>query len=90
MDDGTYKPLINQMVIPLNDERSIIEKVIDDLPITPSTILIEESQRRVPMEQDGCNLEALLHKLSNNTIVVFHALLINRTLAERKNAGPRD
>jgi hypothetical protein len=32
----------------------------------------------------------LLHKLSNNTIVVFHALLINRTLAERKNAGPRD
>jgi hypothetical protein len=86
----TYKPLINQMIVPLNDERSVIEEVIDNLTITPRTVLVEESERRIPMEQDGSNLEALLHKLSNNTIVVFHAFLIDGTFAERKNARPRD
>jgi hypothetical protein len=39
--DWTYEPLINQMVITLNHERSIIEKVINNLTITPSTIFIE-------------------------------------------------
>jgi hypothetical protein len=86
----TYKPLINQMIVPLNDERSVIEEVIDNLTITPRTVLVEESERRIPMEQDGSNLEALLHKLSNNTIVVFYALLVDRPFAKWKNARPRD
>jgi hypothetical protein len=86
----TYKPLINQMIVPLNDERSVIEEVIDNLTITPRTVLVEESERRIPMEQDGSNLEALLHKLSNNTIVVFHAFLVDGTFAERKDARPRN
>jgi hypothetical protein len=90
VDRKTYEPLINQMIIPLNNKSGIIEEIVNNLTIAPSTILIEKSQRRVPMEQDGSNLEALLHKLSNNTIVVFHAFLIDGTFAERKNARPRD
>ena len=54
----TYKPFINQMIIPLNDKSGIIEKVINNLAIAPSAILIEKSQRCVPMEQDRSNLEA--------------------------------
>jgi hypothetical protein len=86
----TYKPLINQMVIPLDNKSSIIEKVINNLTIAPSTVLIEKSKRRIPVEEHRSNLEALLHQLSNNTIIVFHALLVDRTFTKRKDARPRD
>jgi hypothetical protein len=86
----THKPLINQMVIPLNDERSIIEKVIHNLPIAPRTILIEQRKRRVPMEQHRRDLKLLLHKLSNNVVVVLHAFFIDRTFAKGEDARPRD
>jgi hypothetical protein len=90
LEARTYKPLINQMIIPLNDESGVVEKVIDNLTIAPSTILVEESQRRIPMKEHWGDLEALLHQLSNNTIVVFNAFLVDRTFAERKDARPRD
>jgi hypothetical protein len=90
MCSSTHKPLINQVIIPLNDERGIIEKVINNLTIAPSTILIEKSKRRIPVEEHRSNLEALLHQLSKNTIIMFHALLIDGTFAKRKDARPRD
>jgi hypothetical protein len=86
----THKPLINQVIIPLNNESSIIEEVINNLTIAPSTVLIEKSKRRIPVEEHRRNLEALLHQLSDNTIVVCHALLVDRAFAKRKDAGPRD
>jgi hypothetical protein len=78
------------MIVPLNGERSIIEKVIYNLTIAPSTILVEKSQRRIPMEQNGSDLEALLYQLSNNTVIVFNTFLVDRTFAKRENTRPRD
>jgi hypothetical protein len=86
----TYKPLINQMIVPLNDKSGVIEKVVNDLAIAPSAILIEKSQRRIPMEQDRSNLEALLHQLREDTVIVFHALFVDRAFAKGKDARPRD
>lgn len=85
----TYKPFINQMIIPLNDKSGIIEKVINNLAIAPSAILIEKSQRCVPMEQDRSNLEALLHQLREDTVIVFYTLLVDRAFAKGKDARPR-
>lgn len=86
----TYKPFINQMIIPLNDKSGIIEKVINNLAIAPSAILIEKSQRCVPMEQNRSNLEALLHQLREDTVIVFYTLLVDRAFAKGKDARPRD
>jgi len=76
------------MIIPLNDECSIIEKVIDNLAIAPSTILIEKSKRRVPMEKYGSNLEALFDQLGNNIVIVCYSFFVDGTLAKGKDARP--
>jgi hypothetical protein len=78
------------MIIPLNDKGCIIEKVIHNLPIAPSTILIKQRQRRIPMEQHRRDLKTLLHKLSNHIIVVLHAFFVDRTFAEGEDARPGD
>jgi hypothetical protein len=78
------------MIIPLNDERSIIEKVIHNLPIAPRTILVEQRKRRIPMEQHRRDLKLLLDELSNNVVVVLHALFVDRAFAEGENAWPWD
>ena len=76
------------MIIPLNDECSIIEKVIDNLAIAPSTILIEKSKRRVPMEKYGSNLETLFDQLGNNIVIVCYSFFVDGTLAKGKDARP--
>lgn len=86
----THKPLINQMIIPLNDESRVIEKVIDNLPITPSTILVEQRERSIPMEQHRRDLKVLLNKLGDDIVVVFYTLFVDRTLAKGENARPGD
>jgi hypothetical protein len=78
------------MIIPLDDERSIIEKIIHNLPITPSTIFIEQRKRRIPMEQHRRDLELLLNKLSDNIIVVLHTLFVDRAFAKGEDARPGD
>lgn len=78
------------MIIPLNNERSIIEKIIHNLPITPRTILIEQRKRRIPMEQHRRDLKLLLNKLGNNIVVMLHAFLVDRTFAKREDARPGD
>jgi hypothetical protein len=78
------------MIIPLNNKSRIIKEVIHNLPITPSTILIEQRKRRIPMEQHRSNLEVLLDKLGDDIVVVFHTFLIDRTLAEGEDARPGD
>jgi len=78
------------MIVPLNNKSRIIEKVIHNLPIAPSTILIEQRKRRIPMEQHRSNLEVLLDKLGDDIVVVFHTFLIDRTLAEGEDARPGD
>lgn len=76
------------MIIPLNDKGRIVEEVVNDLRITPSTILIEQRQRRIPMKQHRSNLEVLLDELSNDIVVVLHALFVDRTLTKGKDARP--
>jgi hypothetical protein len=78
------------MIIPLNDKSRVIEEVVDDLPIAPSAILVEQRKRRIPMEQNRSDLEVLLDKLGNDIVVVLHAFLVDRTLAKRKDARPGD
>lgn len=36
------KPMLDILVVPLDDESGIVEVIIDDLPITPPTIFIEQ------------------------------------------------
>lgn len=86
----THKPLINQMIIALDNESRIIEKVVNDLPIAPSTILIEQCKRRIPMEQHRRNLEVLLDELGDDIVVVLHALFVDRAFAEGEDARPGD
>lgn len=86
----THKPLIDQVIIPLNDKSRIIEEVVNNLPITPSTILIEQRKRRIPMEQHRRDLEVLLDKLGDDIVVVLHAFFVDRAFAEGEDARPGD
>ena len=76
------------MIVPLNNKSRIVEKVIHNLPIAPSTILIEQRKRRIPMEQHRSNLKVLLNKFGDNIIVVLHTLFIDGTFAKREDARP--
>jgi len=78
------------MIIPLNNKSRIIEKVINDLTVTPSTILIEQRERRIPMEQHRRDLEILLNKLGDDIVVVLHAFFVDRSFAKGEDARPGD
>lgn len=78
------------MVVALDDVRSVVKEVIHNLAITPSSILIEQSQRCVPVEQHRSDLEALVVQFGNDIVVVLHAFLIHGSLAEREDTRPRD
>ena len=78
------------MIIPLNNEGRIIEEVVNNLPIAPSAILVEQRKRRVPVEKHRRNLEVLLDKLGDDIIVVLHALFVDRAFAEGEDARPGD
>lgn len=41
------KPGLDILIVPLDDERCIVEEVIYDLTIRPSSILVEQSKRCV-------------------------------------------
>ena len=90
LQGDTHKPLIDQVIIPLNDKSRIIEEVVNNLPITPSTILIEQRKRRIPMEQHRRDLEVLLDKLGDDIVVVLHTFFVDRTFAKWENPWPRD
>lgn len=90
LQGDTHKPLIDQVIIPLNDKSRIIEEVVNNLPITPSTILIEQRKRRIPMEQHRRDLEVLLDKLCDDIVVVLHAFFVDRAFAEGEDARPGD
>ena len=78
------------MIIPLNNKSRIIEKVINDLTVTPRAILIEQRKRRIPMEQHRRDFEILLDKLGDDIVVVLHAFFVDRPFAEGEDAWPGD
>ena len=78
------------MIISLDDKGSIVEEIINDLTVAPSTILVEQRKRSIPMEQHRSNFEVLLDKLSDDIVVVLHTFFVDRTFAKWENPWPRD
>jgi hypothetical protein len=88
-DTCTYKPFIHQVIIPLDNEGRIIEEVINDLTVGPSTIFIEQRKRSIPMKQHRSYLEVLLDKLGDDIVVVLHTFFVDRTFAKGTDTRPR-
>jgi hypothetical protein len=87
---NTYKPFIDQVIVPLDNESRIVEEIVDDLTIAPRTVLIEQRKRSIPMKQHRCDLEVLLNELGDDIVVVLHTFFVDRTFTERKDTRPRD
>lgn len=78
------------MIIALDDVCRIVEEVVDNLPIRPRSVLVEQCKRCVPVEKNRRNLELLLHQLGNDIVVMLDAFFVDWTLAEWENARPGD
>lgn len=84
----TYKPLFHQMIVALYDKSSIVEEIVHDLAIAPSSIFVKQSQRGVPMEQHRGDLKLLPSELGHHIVIVLDSLFVDQAFAEREDARP--
>lgn len=82
------EPLVDILIIPRNDEFGVVKEVVNDPTIRPSSVLVEERERCIPVEECYSWVYALRVHLHNHIIVVLDSVFIDRTMTERKEARP--
>lgn len=76
------------MIVALYDKSSIVEEIVHDLAIAPSSIFVKQSQRGVPMEQHRGDLKLLPSELGHHIVIVLDSLFVDQAFAEREDARP--
>jgi len=84
------EPVLHMTIIPLNDESCVIEVVVNNLSVSPATVLVEQRQGSVPMKQSDNRLNTVLHQFGNNIVVVCDACFIDRASSKGEDTGPAD
>ena len=82
------EPLVNVGVITLDDEFGVVEEVVDDPAVGPGTILGEQCEGCVPMEEGHRRYQSIGMHFRNNIVIMLDSLFVDGPVTKGKEARP--